>query len=53
MLPFRFGKRKKEQNDYCQVNVGKKQYWNLKYQIPDLILFPHVNESNIANAETG
>ena len=30
----------------------KKQYWNLKYQIPNPIYF-HVYELNIVNAKTG
>ena len=42
---------KKEQSDHCRVAGKKKQYWNLKYQIPDTI-FPRVYELNIMNAET-
>ena len=35
---------------HCRVAAKKKQYWNLKYQIPNLI-FSNIYELNILNTK--
>ena len=43
---------KKERNDHCRVMVEKKQHWDLKNQIQDLIIL-HINELSIVSIDTG